>query len=102
MFNISNTFQLKDDLFEVSLHGLDRNRVEELAETELKYRNIQNKDSVIILSVRSKGIDSEIILDGEDLIYTLDSTIEELIPLEMYEHCQVLKNIKETYIKTLE
>lgn len=99
MFNISNTFQLKDDTFEVRLHGLARTKVEELAESEMKYRSIQDKDHVLIMSVFSKGVESEIILDEKDIVQTIDSTIEELITLEMYEHCEVLKNIKETYKK---
>lgn len=99
MFNVTHTYDLKDEQFKVQLYPLDDQEIEYFAQLSKKYSFLVDVDKALMMKIFSKGIESEIVVLPEEAITTIDNSIEKLIELELYEQCAVLKKVKDEYIK---
>lgn len=49
------------------------------------------------MDVLSNDVRSEIVIDPKEIEDVIDTTIESLIEVELYEQCAVLKEIKDSF-----
>jgi hypothetical protein len=98
-FNITHSYQLPDEEFVVQLFPIDDQEIEYLQQLNAKYRHLRPDDEVLMMKVKSKGRDKEIVMKPFEVAGAIDKSIQELIEHEMYEQCSVLKKIKDTFLE---
>ncbi len=54
---------------------------------------------MLIMKVHSKNVENEIMFEPTELVDTIDRVIKDLVELQMFEQCAVLKNVRDTYIR---
>lgn len=99
MFTVTHSYDLKGEEFKVSLSPIDNQEVEYYAQLSKEYDYLKDVDTAFMLSVLSKGIESDIIVLPNTVEETIDNSIQSLVDQEQYEYCIVLKKVKEDYIK---
>lgn len=100
MFNVTHTYELKDEQFKVQLYPLDDQEIEYYIQlNQKKYNFLKEEDKALMMKILSKGVESEIVILPKEILVTIDNVIEDLIEKEMYEQCATLKKVKEEYIK---
>jgi hypothetical protein len=59
--------------------------------------NLKEHGNFLVMEILSRNNKTEIILQPEELVATIDDYITSLIEDEYYEHCSVLKQVKDTF-----
>jgi hypothetical protein len=100
MFNVTHTYDLKDEQFKVQLYPLDDQEIEyHIQLNPKKYDFLREEERALMMKINSKQVESEVIVLPGEILTAIDNSIETLVELELYEQCAVLKKVKDEYIK---
>jgi hypothetical protein len=97
MFDIEKTYKFVDDTFNIRLKELSKTERVEFLSLGLKYNYLNSPNQYFVVKVKSKAMGTDIVVSPEEVVPMLEDSIEKLVLIEMYEHCQVLKDIKDTF-----
>jgi hypothetical protein len=97
MFDIDRTYHFKEEEFKVKLSSLQERQRDELIQESQKNSFLKLPGDYLVLNVYSKKVGTDIVLTPDEVVPTIDLSIDRLIELEMYEQCIVLKDIKDTF-----
>lgn len=94
---IDKSILISDKLFKVSLCRLNYQKRKKLILKSLKYEYLKKDGDYLLMDVLSNDVRSEIVIDPKEIEDVIDTTIESLIEVELYEQCAVLKEIKDSF-----
>jgi hypothetical protein len=94
---IDKSILISDSLFKITLCKLNYQKRKKLILKGLKYDYLKQSGEYLLMDVLSNGIRSEIVVDPKEVEEVIDSTIQSLIEVELYEQCIVLKEIKDSF-----
>jgi hypothetical protein len=99
MINISRSCELEDDKFKVHLYTLDDQDIEYYLQLSKRYNYLKEYPNMLIMKVLSKNVENEILFEPAELVETINRVISDLIEVQMFEQCAVLKSVRDTYIR---